>query len=317
MTQYTVTVEPLGVSFPAHAGERILAAAHRAGIDLPHECGWGTCGTCKVVVLEGHTELLFPDAPAFSERDARRNRILACQCAATSDLTIRINNIEPVSIRPRRIDATLVERIELAPSLYRTTFRADEPVEYHAGQFAVVEFPSGVRRCYSMSQPAAGHDLEFIFKDYSTSGSKEFAGLEPGAKVTMELPFGAMRLVEGDDDVVLIAGGTGVSAMKALLTHAASEGSFAKVTLLYGARSEAELVELEALRDQLALIENATLRTITDEAGYVSDLLDETTCPPDHSRVYLAGPPAMVDAAMARLRELGVPITKIHVDRFG
>ena len=51
-----------GDTFPVHQGERILTAARRAGTWLPFECGWGGCGTCKVTVVEGETELLYAGA---------------------------------------------------------------------------------------------------------------------------------------------------------------------------------------------------------------------------------------------------------------
>ncbi|WP_372481652.1 2Fe-2S iron-sulfur cluster-binding protein, partial [Rhodococcus zopfii] len=44
---YRVTVEPSGDSFVVRPGENILAAGRRAGVWLPFECGWGSCGTCK------------------------------------------------------------------------------------------------------------------------------------------------------------------------------------------------------------------------------------------------------------------------------
>ena len=37
-------------------GERILGAALRAGVWVPYECGWGSCGTCKMTVVEGEVE---------------------------------------------------------------------------------------------------------------------------------------------------------------------------------------------------------------------------------------------------------------------
>ena len=50
---YQVTVEPTGDVIEVEEGQTILAAALRQGVWLPFACGHGTCGTCKVQVLEG------------------------------------------------------------------------------------------------------------------------------------------------------------------------------------------------------------------------------------------------------------------------
>src|SRR5690606_25935622 len=39
------------------ADETVLAAAHRAGIELPYSCAGGMCCTCRCRVVEGQTEM--------------------------------------------------------------------------------------------------------------------------------------------------------------------------------------------------------------------------------------------------------------------
>ena len=93
---FTVTIESGGIQFDARADETLLQAARRSGLQLPHECGWGSCGTCKVTLVAGETALLFAGSPAISPRDARTGRIVACQSMARSDLTIRLSPATPV-----------------------------------------------------------------------------------------------------------------------------------------------------------------------------------------------------------------------------
>src|SRR5207245_8955164 len=49
--------------FEALPGEKILYAGLRAEIDLPTECGTGTCGTCKARLVSGKIEDAWPEAP--------------------------------------------------------------------------------------------------------------------------------------------------------------------------------------------------------------------------------------------------------------
>lgn len=43
-----ITIEPLGHSVPVRDDQTVLDACLRAGVWLPHACGHGVCGTCKV-----------------------------------------------------------------------------------------------------------------------------------------------------------------------------------------------------------------------------------------------------------------------------
>jgi phenol hydroxylase P5 protein len=47
---YQLTIEPLGATIEVEEGQTVLDAALRQGIYLPHACGHGLCGTCKVQV---------------------------------------------------------------------------------------------------------------------------------------------------------------------------------------------------------------------------------------------------------------------------
>lgn len=46
-------IEPDGIAIDMADHETILQAARRAGVALPYECGWGSCGTCKVTLVAG------------------------------------------------------------------------------------------------------------------------------------------------------------------------------------------------------------------------------------------------------------------------
>ena len=48
---FQIMIEPLGQAVAARDGQTVLDACLRAGVGLPHACGHGVCGTCKVLVL--------------------------------------------------------------------------------------------------------------------------------------------------------------------------------------------------------------------------------------------------------------------------
>ena len=148
--------------FDVPVGQRIHAAARRAGIWFPFECGWGSCGSCKATVVEGRTELLFPGAPAVEPRDERRRRVVLCQSTPCGDLVIRPRWVDhqPPPERPLRdYLGRLVDVEPLGPAIARFRFELTDNdgsplvADYRPGQFAILETEPGLRRCLSLAAP--------------------------------------------------------------------------------------------------------------------------------------------------------------------
>lgn len=327
---FTVTIEPDGTSFAARADETLLQAARRAGLALPHDCGWGSCGTCKVTLVAGQTELLFANAPAISPRDARTGRIVACQSMARSDVTIRLSPAAPPPLplpsREQQAELTAVE--ELAPEIRRFTFRPEGGAEFQPGQYAILHLGSGLRRAYSMSNLPDGRVLQVISKRYpGGEGSNALAGLAPGAVLTLEAPFGSCTLKARPGRKVFVAGGTGISPILSLVSQAARDGVdfAAPVDVIYCARTPADLAAGGELAAVTARVAGARYRPVVDDnggdaafaLGRATDALAATDWMPEETEFYVAGPPIMVNAVKAQLKEAGVPITRIHYDSFG
>lgn len=327
---FTVTIEPDGTRFDARADETLLQAARRAGLALPHECGWGSCGSCKVALVAGETELLFAGAPAISPRDARTGRILACQSMPRSDLTIRLSPAAPppLALPSREQRAELVSVEELAPEIRRFTFRPEDGADFLPGQYAIVHLGPGLRRAYSMCNLPDGETLQVISKRYpGGAGSTALAAMQPGESVTIEAPFGTCTLKTRPGRKIFVAGGTGISPILALVSQAARDGvDFgAPVDVIYCARRPEDLAAGAELAAATARIAGARYRPHVAEnpgdpalgTGQATDAIAATEFDPEAVEVYVAGPPVMVDAVKAQLKEAGVPITRVHYDRFG
>lgn len=326
---HQVTVAPTGCSFPVEDGEDILGAGRRSGVWLPFECGWGSCSTCKVTLVEGEVESLFPDAPAIDERDHRRRRIIICQSTPRSDIVIRPLSVS-MQAPPERPTSdrtgTLLGFEDLGPDIRRFTFELDGPIAYRAGQHAIVELARGLTRCYSMASTPCGSTVQFVAKRYrGRAGSTALFELAPAQRVGITIPFGAMWLREADCPIVLIAGGTGISAILALAAQLAKESTTRQVLAFYGAASRPELVLAHELAAHLGALEDGRLWEVLEappaswsgSRGYVTDALRAHLDAGLDAHYYLAGPPPMVDATLALLRCLEVPLDRIFYDRFG
>lgn len=327
---FKVTIEPDGRCFDAREDETLLEAARRGGISLPYECGWGSCGTCKVTLLEGETELCFAAAPAISPRDARTGRIVACQSMACGDLRIKLPPGEwqapPIACVQQQAELVTVE--ELAPEIRRFTFRTEGRADFLPGQYAILHLGAGLRRAYSMCNLPDGETLRIISKRYAGgAGSNALAALQPGDRLVLESPFGTCTLKTRPGRKIFIAGGTGISPILCLVSQAARDGIdfAAAVDILYCARRPADLAAGEELAEAARHIPQARYRPCVEDdgqkpgyfAGRATDAVAALDFDPLQTEFYVAGPPVMVNAVKAYLKEAGVPITRIHYDSFG
>ena len=340
---FRVTLDESGASFLVASGESILNAARRAGQWLPFECGWGSCGRCRATLVEGELVSLFPDAPAIDARDVRRRRHLMCQSTPATDVVIKATSIDadPPAERPV-VDhvGRLVSVRELGPEIAELRFAltsegASATADFRPGQYAVLELEPGLRRCYSMSNLPGSQHVEFIVKRYSgRPGSSRVFDLQVGDEIPIELPYGDMWLRDRHRPALLIAGGTGISAVLSLLRSISVDPIWADrpVHVLYGAATRDELVCWDELQDLTAHLPHASVHGAlvnADESwegtrGFVTEVLthllgveDSHEWAPAAGVVYLAGPPPMVRAVQDVLAAHGIQLDRIHVDSFG
>jgi len=217
-------------------------------------------------------------------------------------------------------------REELDSGLARLTFELDHRVRYRAGQYAIVTLGPCLRRCYSMANPCDGQRVQLVAKHYKGKpGSSALFRLREGDRVPFSLPFGDMWIRSGANPVLLVAGGTGISAILAMVAELATSPAGRGVQAFYGAASRSELVLAEELEAAIERIPDARCHFVLEQApagweldtGYVTDALARRASLTEDCLVYLAGPPPMVDATLAFCRERGVSLDRIYYDRFG
>lgn len=85
---YQITVEPVGAEITCREDQTILDACLRAGVWVPHSCTHGTCGTCKVEVLDGEVD--HGDSSSFALMDFERDdgKTLLCCATPRSDVVV-------------------------------------------------------------------------------------------------------------------------------------------------------------------------------------------------------------------------------------
>jgi uncharacterized 2Fe-2S/4Fe-4S cluster protein (DUF4445 family) len=90
--EYRIEFEPVGRSATCAAGESLMDAARRVGLEITSICGGkGTCHRCKVQIVSGRVSPATPDeAQALSPSDLAGGYRLACQARPLTDCRVRV-----------------------------------------------------------------------------------------------------------------------------------------------------------------------------------------------------------------------------------
>ena len=83
---FLLTLDGENHTVPIAAGETLLQAALAAGIDAPHSCTEGHCGTCMSWLRNGDVSMA--STRALSKRNSERGYVLACQSRPSSPAPI-------------------------------------------------------------------------------------------------------------------------------------------------------------------------------------------------------------------------------------
>ena len=130
-----------------------------------------------------------------------------------------------------------------------------------------------------------------------------------------------------DGPLLLVAGGSGIVPLMAMLRHRAVAGISDPARLLYSSRTYEQIIygpELEDLAKKNGLTVSYTL-TRTQPAGWKGyarrideAMLKEVSAPLGRGALaYICGPTALVEVAADGLERVGIPAERIRTERFG
>ncbi len=128
--------------------------------------------------------------------------------------------------------------------------------------------------------------------------------------------------------LLLVAGGSGVVPLMAMIRHRKAVGSKVPVRLLYSSRTYEDIIyrdELEKLQEDgsgLEVIHTLTRTQPTGWEGYSRridmQMLEEVLAPMEKNiKAYICGPTALVENVANGLVALGIPAGQVRTERFG
>jgi NAD(P)H-flavin reductase/hemoglobin-like flavoprotein len=226
-------------------------------------------------------------------------------------------------------NGTVVERHRLARDLAVVRVQPDYPVAYQPGQYLSVEVPQRPRMWRYFTPATAPREdglLEFHIRGVEggwVSRSIVTHG-EIGDVWRMGPPMGRLGINrESGRDVLMIAGGTGIAPMRAIIDHLSQWGENPRVQVFFGGRVRADLYDLENLHALAA--SNPWLKVVpvleteskmaTVERGTLADVVTRYGSWNEHD-VLVSGSPAMVRSTVSRMLVAGTALDRITYDPF-
>ncbi|MGH3169055.1 MAG: FAD-binding oxidoreductase [Trebonia sp.] len=217
------------------------------------------------------------------------------------------------------------------PHVAVLTIRTDRPFPYLPGQHAAVQVPHWPRvwRRYSIANaPSSGGDSDgttLTLHVRAVPGGLVSTALQhaaPGDTLILGPAAGTMTPDPGTDrDILCLAGGTGLAPVKAITEAIARQSTprHREIALYFGARTEADLYDLPALRAMEAGYPGLRVHTAISDApapGRPHHTIPDIAGHAEwrNRDVYISGPTPMITRTVRCLRQLGAPAEHLHYD---
>jgi naphthalene 1,2-dioxygenase ferredoxin reductase component len=316
----------------AEPGDTVLDALLMAGVGFAYSCQAGNCGTCKCELVDGEILELEHSEHALSPADRARGIVLACRSQVWSDVTIRRLDDEEFLVHPSRVMQCRVAVLDrLTHDVWRVGLEivAGGPFGFSAGQYAQVTFPyaPGKPRDYSMANRPDEPRIEFHIRESASPESVSARlgeRLHIGDAVRVTGPLGTSYLREkADAPVIAIAGGSGLAPIRSIVSTLRAKSIDVPTHVYFGARAERDVYGEAEMRSWVDGRTDSSMHVVLSESnstgrrvGLITEAVDQDFERLDGYKAYLAGPPGMVEAAVALLTSKGVAPRDIHADAF-
>lgn len=324
-----VTLQPIDEAIDCAPDETVLDAAFRQGYNLAYGCREGQCSACKCFLVEGEVALKPYSTFALSESEESNGYTLMCRAMPEQDLVVELLHYDPEAyrlehpIREGRAEVAAVEA--LTHDITRLHLKVIEPEDFafKPGQYVDLHVPGaeGVTRSFSMANVPGDGQIELIIKRYPggrLSGMLD-GQIEPGQEIGFTGPYGAFHLRRSERPIVMIAGGSGMAPILALLRQLSSEGADRPVRFFYGARTEKDLFYGDLIAELGSKLSDFEFTPVVERFVHevVDEYLESGALGTKDVEGYMCGPPPMIDAAQDMLTgKHGVSEQRIYHDKF-
>ncbi|MDD2428848.1 MAG: 2Fe-2S iron-sulfur cluster binding domain-containing protein [Eubacteriales bacterium] len=316
-------------------GSSLLSTLAGEKVFIPSACGGkATCGLCKVGILDGAGPIALTEEPYLTQEDRASNLRLSCQVKVKTNMRLLIPE-DLFNIREYLCELEEIEDLTYDIKRLYLKLPQDQTINFKAGQF--MQFysrPYGkikeeVFRAYSISSKSSQHDhVELLIRLVPNGIVTTYVhtALSVGDTVRLSGPYGDFYLRGDAEELIMIAGGSGLAPIRSLVYEVIEKGLPHKMRFFFGANKLRDLFYLE----EFARIEqeHPNFKFIPclafpepednwqGETGFVTVALEKHVDSGENREAYLCGSPGMLDACIKILKDKGFPDSKIFFDKF-
>ncbi|MEO1865686.1 MAG: CDP-6-deoxy-delta-3,4-glucoseen reductase [Pseudomonadota bacterium] len=330
---FTVTNQKTGTEFSVDPTETILDAATRHGYGFNYSCRSGSCGSCKGLLVSGSLESPAEPQTALSEADIDSGQILLCQARPSTNVVIEAIELPagsslPIRTLPCRV--TVLEKARHDVMVVKLKLPQNQDFRFLPGQYVDILLRDGRRRSFSIANWTGieeGLELHIRLVPDGHFSGQVFNSLKVRDLLRFQGPFGTFFLREDTDQpTIMVAGGTGLAPIKAILESAFLDQAVRPFHLFWGVRNAHDLYAHDLLTQWSEQYDNFNYTPVlsepqedkswSGEQGWVHEAALRHF--PDLSQVdvYASGPPPMIEALKNAFEDAGLAIERLYFDSF-
>ncbi len=316
--QYKIELQPSGVIYGS--SNNILDDAIEQGIVLEHSCKTGSCGVCRAEIVSGEVENLDGEVVSSGE-------VLTCCSKAKTNLILIANYYPELSnIKEQTVPCKVSSYKYATDDILVVHFRFPPSVKlkYLPGQYVDLTF-KGIVRSYSIANFISDHnevELHIRRVPEGRMSNVLFNDLKENQLMRITGPKGTFFVREDNLPLILIATGTGIAPIKAIVEKLISSQDKREISIYWGMRYKNEIYcnELEKLSLQFDNIE--FLPVLSRESdwlghkGYVQDAVLRDFSSLENVAVYACGSSNMIEQAKALFYKHKLPSEQFYSDAF-
>ncbi len=328
-----VDINSGGKVLEVDGGQTLLSALQGEGVFIPAACGGrGSCGYCKIKVVDGGGRVLPTETPYLTRKEVRAGVRLACQVKLWRDIAVKI----PEDLLDVKLFSATVESTRhLTHDVKEISLRLVDPpqISHRPGQYVQIQAPSPegpVFRAYSISSPACEGNLIEMIVHLVPGGvvSTYLHNLKGDENVAFTGPFGEFRVSEDPSvEIICVAGGRGMAPARSIIHSVYDKWPDRSVWFFFGCRTTRDVFCLEEYRELARRHANFhvvyTLSAPPDpqeqwdgETGLVHHSVDRRLESGARRQAFLCGPPPMIEAVTHVLEGQGLRAEDIFCERF-
>jgi len=285
----------------AKRGDILLDAALVNGVEIPHDCRSGHCGSCQVRILDGL---------AIGGESGTDGMVRACQARVLTDLDVLVETV-PDIVTTRGLVTGLVP---ISPDSVELRIHLAKPVTYLPGQYYKIQFRGFPPRCFSPTPPMSpvnDEDDAIRLHIRRIPGGRVSSvlgvSINKGHPVRLHGPYGTSYLRPRQPNrLILISSGTGFAPIWSIAKAALREDLNRPIFVILGGQHMEALYMGPAVRMLRQHHNVKIIPVVAEPAGRAAKAVLKGH-PTDHMPalnsgdiIYACGAPPMVEAARSK-----------------